>query len=72
MVQLDLSFDAKEHHGLEALNMIQHILEVRQQYSHMNMCASLKFTRVTLTSELFHTATTDGPASGVGFEAILA
>ena len=26
-VQLDLSFDAKEHHGLEALNMIQHILE---------------------------------------------
>lgn len=30
VVQLDLSFDAKEHHGLEALNMIQHILEVRQ------------------------------------------
>jgi DNA polymerase sigma len=27
VVQLDLSFDAKEHHGLEALNMIQHILE---------------------------------------------
>ena len=27
-VQLDLSFDAKEHHGVEALNMIQHILEV--------------------------------------------
>jgi hypothetical protein len=26
---LDLSFDAKEHHGLEALAMIQHILEVR-------------------------------------------
>lgn len=30
VVQLDLSFDAKEHHGLEALNMIQHILEVRR------------------------------------------
>jgi hypothetical protein len=29
VVQLDLSFDAKEHHGLEALAMIQHILEVR-------------------------------------------
>lgn len=28
VVQLDLSFDAKEHHGLEALTMIQHILEV--------------------------------------------
>jgi hypothetical protein len=28
VVQLDLSFDAKEHHGLDALNMIQHILEV--------------------------------------------
>ncbi len=28
VVQLDLSFDAKEHHGMEALNMIQHILEV--------------------------------------------
>ncbi|KAL7444102.1 hypothetical protein ACHAXH_009948 [Discostella pseudostelligera] len=27
VVQLDLSFDAKEHHGLEALAMIQHILE---------------------------------------------
>ena len=27
VVQLDLSFDAKEHHGLEALLMIQHILE---------------------------------------------
>ncbi|KAL7540164.1 hypothetical protein ACHAXR_011026 [Thalassiosira sp. AJA248-18] len=27
VVQLDLSFDAKEHHGLEALNMVQHILE---------------------------------------------
>ncbi|KAL7548609.1 hypothetical protein ACHAWF_011881 [Thalassiosira exigua] len=28
VVQLDLSFDAKEHHGLEALKMIQRILEV--------------------------------------------
>ena len=28
-IQLDLSFDAKEHHGLEALTMIQHILDVR-------------------------------------------
>jgi hypothetical protein len=28
VIQLDLSFDAKEHHGLEALAMIQHILEV--------------------------------------------
>jgi DNA polymerase sigma len=28
VVQLDLSFDAKEHHGLEALNMIRHLLEV--------------------------------------------
>jgi hypothetical protein len=28
VVQLDLSFDAKEHHGLEALAMIHHILEV--------------------------------------------
>jgi len=27
VVQLDLSFDAKEHHGLEALDMIQNILE---------------------------------------------
>ncbi|KAL3779984.1 hypothetical protein HJC23_007083 [Cyclotella cryptica] len=27
VIQLDLSFDAKEHHGLEALAMIQHILE---------------------------------------------
>mmetsp|Transcript_712 Transcript_712/g.1450 ORF Transcript_712/g.1450 Transcript_712/m.1450 type:complete len:777 (-) Transcript_712:56-2386(-) len=27
LVQLDLSFDSKDHHGLEALNMIQHILE---------------------------------------------
>ncbi|KAL3809266.1 hypothetical protein ACHAXA_009964 [Cyclostephanos tholiformis] len=27
VVQLDLSFDAKEHHGMEALNMIQQILE---------------------------------------------
>jgi len=27
VVQLDLSFDAKEHHGLEALTMIRHILE---------------------------------------------
>ena len=27
IVQLDLSFDAKEHHGLEALDMIQHVLE---------------------------------------------
>lgn len=27
VVQLDLSFDAKEHHGLEALAMIQNILE---------------------------------------------
>lgn len=26
-IQLDLSFDAKEHHGLEALTMIQHILD---------------------------------------------
>ena len=26
-VQLDLSFDTREHHGLEALDMIQHILE---------------------------------------------
>ena len=31
VVQLDLSFDAKEHHGLEALNMIQNILEVRER-----------------------------------------
>ena len=28
VVQLDLSFDAKEHHGLEVLTMIHHILEV--------------------------------------------
>eukprot|EP00986_Skeletonema_menzelii_P019662 scaffold28851_cov148-Skeletonema_menzelii.AAC.3 len=27
IVQLDLSFDAKEHHGLEALDMIRHLLE---------------------------------------------
>jgi len=27
VVQLDLSFDAKEHHGLDALNMIRNILE---------------------------------------------
>ncbi|KAL9188496.1 hypothetical protein ACHAXT_006874 [Thalassiosira profunda] len=26
-IQLDLSFDAKEHHGLEALHMIQRVLE---------------------------------------------
>lgn len=31
VVQLDLSFDAKEHHGMEALNMIQNILEVCEQ-----------------------------------------
>ena len=30
VVQLDLSFDAKEHHGLEALKMIQLILEVSE------------------------------------------
>lgn len=28
VVQLDLSFDAKEHHGLEALDMIQQVLQV--------------------------------------------
>lgn len=31
VVQLDLSFDAKEHHGMEALIMIQNILEVCEQ-----------------------------------------
>jgi DNA polymerase sigma len=31
VLQLDLSFDAKEHHGLEALNMIQIILEVSKR-----------------------------------------
>lgn len=36
VVQLDLSFDAKEHHGMEALIMIQNILEVCEQWG--NSC----------------------------------
>lgn len=51
IVQLDLSFDAKEHHGLEALDMIRHILEVR--FQHCDSVPCLLYLETSYITSLF-------------------
>ena len=72
VVQLDLSFDAKEHHGLDALNMIQHILEVGANYEEtFGYCIAreniLKFFPIDQST---HTANAGDTPSSLGVETI--
>lgn len=67
VVQLDLSFDAKEHHGLEALNMIQHILEVSGRRGKLS-CRNDFDSRPYVTSQQAGNA--NGSTSRFGSQAI--
>ena len=71
VVQLDLSFDAKEHHGLEALNMIRHILEVCVNIPFLARCIVEDGHNLTLPCQLNNcTAIAYGPTSRLGVKAI--